>query len=125
MIAQGSAEPRELKQRIMDNAFARRMRELRIDRAEYARLCKALEELALHWRGSDRVDREVAGVLHTLFTIARDVIPTLGRADPRIKDEMEDMGIRLAALVRECFAPGPGTHSPPIEVFNTGHSLYI
>lgn len=109
------APTRELERRIVDNAFLPRLRRFQIDRAEYARLCAALEELARRWRGCALVDREAAGALHALFAAARDVIPSLGRAHPGLRDELEDMGIRLAALVRECFSAGP----PPIDEINT------
>jgi hypothetical protein len=104
----------ELKRKIVGNTFGRRLRELLVDREEFGRLCGALEELARQWRGSALVDREVASALHALSMVARDVIPILGRTDPRIKDEMEDMGIRLSSLIRACFEPGIREQAPPI-----------
>jgi hypothetical protein len=117
------AATRELERMIVDSVFVPRLRRFQVDRDEYARLCGALEELARHWRGSALVDREAAAALHALFAAARDVIPSLGRADPRLRDEMEDMGIRLAALVRECFSPGAAGGPAPIDEINTVRSL--
>ncbi len=96
-------ETRDIKRRIVENSFIRRMKELRIDRPEYVLLCQALDELARRWRGTELVDREVAGTLHGIISTARNMIPTLGRTDPRLKDELEDMGITLNTLVQECF----------------------
>jgi len=101
------AVARDLKRRILQNAFPARLKELRVDRTEYLQLCEALEELARRWRGRACVDREVAAALHALSAIIREVIPALARSDPFLRDEMEDMEIRLEALVRRCLGSGP------------------
>jgi len=97
----------EAERKVLENSFARRMRELHVDREEYARLCEALRQLARRWRGCDLVDREAAGALQALSMTARDMIPVLTRADPALRDELEDMGNTLGRLVRDCYEKGP------------------
>ncbi len=94
----------EIKRRILNNAFAARLQRMEIDRAEYGRLCDALRELTAHWRGRNLVDREVAGALGAIVATTRGMIPVFGRANPALRDEVEDMGFALGALVSDCFS---------------------
>ena len=98
----------ELKSKILLNRFIYEIRYRRIDRHAYGELRTLLVELARAWDGVQCIDKQVAGRLYDIPSVAKGAFSKLATANPDTFREVEDLVEELDALILECFdTPDP------------------
>ncbi len=98
----------ELKNKIINNGFAYKLREqLIIDRDDYKELRQLLTELAVELGKKDTVDKELVLVLYTIPQMVRNTFLSFSKNDSTMNEfvsELEDIWIDLDGMILECLS---------------------
>ncbi len=97
----------KLKDIILKNTFIDQIRiNMHVDESEYAKLCAALRELAISWRGRPLIEKELALELYSMPLMVRNTYLSFNKDDTKkleIVNRLEDIWVELDELVTDCF----------------------